>query len=239
MTILKTIVGFRLTNTLCALAMSAFAIETQSGMMFYTNEESWKADLDYIETFSLTSENIGLAEELVADPTTNGQRLGSVLTFNLADTGLSSTFRIATEFDTAYVRPSGPRPSYIDVSDTSNDDFDVSLLTGTPVGALGIHLFGNDILTGERFEVYGEGGAFLGSTSITPGSPDPSQVGFLGVISDVAISRIFFDEDSGSDDIGIAGLSFGTLPTVPVPVPPSVALVGIGLASLGWSRRRK
>ncbi|HER27244.1 MAG TPA: hypothetical protein ENI69_09060 [Rhodospirillales bacterium] len=82
--------------------------------------------------------------------------------------------------------------------------------------------------------------AFSGSHAIIEGLISPSEAGFFGVISDVALS-VFAATNNGSKLI-IDNITYGTTGTngvSVVPLPPSAILFGTALLGLAGLRRRK
>lgn len=84
-----------------------------------------------------------------------------------------------------------------------------------------------------------------GATSITlTGSNGATQI--LSGLGDLAISgmgnvtSIVFniDQDGGTQGVGFSAISVDNAPAQQVPVPGSLALLGLGLGALGFSRRR-
>jgi hypothetical protein len=111
---------------------------------------------------------------------------------------------------------------YIGIGDdlhySSNDDFEigVSASEGAEVFAIGIFVDSNEAYAGESLHVYNELGIKLveftneaGQEPLLP-HPETSRDGvFMGVVSPEPLSRIWFDEDSGGDDIRVKHFRFG------------------------------
>ncbi len=93
-----------------------------------------------------------------------------------------------------------------DIDNRENDDFEISFAADEPpVYAVSFELRDSNSTNGETVRVYGESGELigaLGGASFTGSSPT------LSILSEVPISRIVFDEDSGGDDIAVAAFAF-------------------------------
>ena len=69
----------------------------------------------------------------------------------------------------------------------------------------------NEPVAGESLSVYGLGGKPLGRLTSIP-RKDTNAETFLGVVSNVPLSRIVFDEDATGDDIALSDIMFARLP---------------------------
>jgi hypothetical protein len=176
------------------------------------------------------------ADEISSPPGTNTP-LGPQLTFRRENTGLPLDFQLrALNVDPAVparalvysdnengwpifqklicIGDVDGVPGYPNsVSLYQNDDFEVSVTNRRgQVFAVGMTVWANYYGAGENLKIYGEDGALL--DSLTYGLPSISAYGtseyvFMGVVSDVPISRIVFDERADGDDIAIRDFRFG------------------------------
>jgi hypothetical protein len=176
------------------------------------------------------------ADEISSPPGTNAA-LGPQLTFRRENTGLPLDFQLrALNVDPAVpgralvysdnekgwpifqtlicIGDIDGVPGYPNsVSLYQNDDFEVSVTNRRgQVFAIGMTVWANYYGAGENLKIYGEDGALL--DSLTYGLPSISAYGtseyvFMGVVSDVPISRIVFDERDDGDDLAIRNFRFG------------------------------
>ncbi len=200
-----------------------------------------------METFETTADNIAKAQEVSSPPPNNAQ-LGSTLTFYSTDTSLSWGFRLnALQLGASLVFNDCEGylvwPNVLSIGDINNyenDDWQLEILSGPPLYAFAFNLI-NDNDPYDYIYVYGQGGTLLGSTHDLPyclygGDPYPY---FFGLISTDPISKIYFDEDVGPDDIGISDFRFASIPTAnPIPEPASGLLLVAGLSGLACLLRR-
>lgn len=188
--------------------------------VFFTNEADWVAATTNRELFQTTADHVGLADEVDA-PAANNVDVGSNLTFQAVNTGLSWSFRVATlqpgagfTFNDNEEGPGfPPYPGFEEalsvgeINDYEDDDFEVVILDGPP-----LHGAAMDI--GENDPMYTDGGVYVYNTAsqfigFSPGVPVLSNAfAFLGVVSDDAIGRIVVDEDAEDDDMSVRHFRF-------------------------------
>jgi hypothetical protein len=246
---------------LCGLMLSHSSLALADTTSFYTDLTNWQNALSGydIESWITTSENIGKADEVASDPAPN-TKVGPVLTFDKANTSLSSSFQIESlqyerllvkngeagftfddqdgglahdsDFDNAL--------SVGDMDDFEDDDWSLSLLNGSTMTGFGVELRDNRFETGESISLYS--GASLLTTLYFSDyySPFPTSTAnnFIGIATDYTFDQVVFNEDAGGDDIAIADFRFAN--TAVAPEPASTALFLSGLSTLGvFSWRRK
>lgn len=207
---------------------SVFPIQA-ANVTFYTTASSWQTATGLFQTFDTTAANIEKANE-VGLPSGNDVALGNTLTFGTANTGLQRSFNLrslqsSSQFifnDSTGVWQNAISVGAIDVHE--DDDWEMNILSGPGLRSFAFELVNNDEGASDSYSVYGTGNVLLGSIS---GASIPTSVGdttrFLGVISDVDIVRILYNDDTGGDDIGFRNLQFGTH----IPEPNSLLLMGL------------
>jgi len=201
---------------------------SSAGVNCYLNKTQWEmavaemAGEGLITDFLTTPGNIALANEVGAPPGAN-MSLGSIITFEPANTGLPFTFYLRAtiggyrlvyddqEGHPAFQPMDQQRSISIgDADDEENDNFEI----GVPewdrnhaVFAIGITVGDNAAEGEERIEVEG-----LGLSKTFAMSPDcPLTHGFIGVVSTVPLTSLFFNEGNGGDDIFVRDFRFGVL----------------------------
>jgi len=195
----------------------------------YLNKTQWEmavaamAGEGLITDFLTTAQNIAMADEVGAPPSPNTS-LGSTITFRPAHTGLPFTFYLRATIGghhLVYDDQEGGRPAFYpldqqrsisigDVDNQENDNFEI----GVPewdrnhaVFAIGITVGGNGAEAEEGIEVTGL--TLSERFGMTPSCPETH--GFIGVVSTEPLTRLFFNEGNGGDDIFVRDLRFGVL----------------------------
>jgi len=155
------------------------------------------------------------ASQIATTPVGNTS-LGKNLTFPGIATGLPLDFDFHTpkcemvyndqEFSASYY----PCLSIGDVDNCDDDDFEVTVTRidqGYTVQAMGIWVGDSKREDGESLRVYGENDLFL--QEFTGGVLPHGGIQFMGVVSAVPLTRFYFDEHSGGDDICTKDFHFG------------------------------
>ena len=163
----------------------------------------------------LGADEITDASQIATTPAGNDP-LGWKLTFPGIATGLPLDFDFNSpnaemvyndnEFSGSFY----PCLSIGDVDNWDNDDFELKVTATNPgytVMALGIFVMDNERESGETLRVYGENDLLL--QEFTSGVLPHYGSGFMGVISAVPLTRFYFNEHSGGDDICTKDFHFG------------------------------
>jgi hypothetical protein len=179
--------------------------------------------------FDTTAANVALANEVASPPGVGAYLCGPPgnpqpscqLSFEAVNTQLCRDFTLRSlqagsgiTFDDSQERSDSPAwqeaLSIGDINDHPNDDFAFSFGTGEPVHAFGFHFVDNQRQRDESLKVYGPGDQLI---AILPGHlapvSDGNRVAFVGIVSPLPITRVFFDEDTSGDDLAIRDFRFG------------------------------
>ena len=200
--------------------------DAKSDIMLFTDEATWLSHTSYASSvgFAFTADNVALADEVFSPPAPL-TFLGHQLTFQSGNTGLPFDFvfreeRSATIVEVVYTT------NALGAGPTWEHDWSVVLGTGQPVLEIGLELGGNTD-TGTFYRIFDTSDNEIGILS-------GGQSNFLGIVSDVAIGHILYDDTDISGGVGLWELK------VPVvPVPGAVILGTIGLVFAGWLGKRK
>ncbi len=200
----------------------------------YLNKSEWQqavaalAGDGLIREMLTTAENLTLANE-VSNPPVPNQGMGQILTFDSSATGYPFIFDLmATRpgynlvFDD---QENGPGFSDMDqqrsisigdIDNDENDNFAIHIIEWQPncaVFAIGITVGNNEVESDEQVQVKGinnfiklwnnEDGDVIPSC--------PSSIEFLGFVSTVPITDIWFNEGNDGDDIFVRDFCFGVL----------------------------
>lgn len=241
--------------SLCIAAL--FSADAMADTVLVTDSAVWNANLvgGSLESFDTSAANLALSDELAAAPGSNDD-IGSVLSFDSANTGLSRSF-ILSSVNVPATSPRGFTYSdnegslgganHLSVGDVNGvagsptptidyEDDDFRVVTDISMTAFSFVLIGNDTNISESIQL------FLGSSPVATltGVPTTSSSGevFIGILSTDAFDTIIFDEDrtgDGGDDVAIQDFQFAEAAAVPEPGC-SILVTALGLVAL---RRRK
>ena len=200
----------------------------------YLNKSEWQQAIAALAGNCLTRDlpttanNLTLANEVTTPPGPN-TGMGNTLTFESLETGYPFKFDLmATQasnlvFDDQENGPAFPNNpeqersiSIGDVDNEDNDNFSIEIIEWQPncaVIAIGITVGDNERESDEQVQVRGTGG-FLKLWNDEDGNCVPNCQGstsFLGVVSTVPITELWFNEGNGGDDIFVRDFCFGVL----------------------------
>ena len=225
------------------IATLAWAMpQASASVRFYKNESDWLAAVSGVEMLTIDANGVALATEVAAPPVLD-QSLGTELTFDAADTGLSLSFELeALQPGASVVFGDDASARWADslsigrIDYYEDDDWQIRILPGSaPIRAFAFTLVDSHRGDGESFSIYDAADDMLGSTIDIPyeiGGDDDDRVHFLGVVSSSPIVRIEFDEGLGDDDIAIGDMRFAAIPE-----PATMSLLAMG--GLAMLRRRR
>lgn len=196
--------------------------------VYFTDEVEWNNAVEKLSAkiYKLDTTREGMAKcEEISEVVPNGTRVPT-MTWMPTNTGIPTEFvleakqgELVCEDDEIF----GGAASWIsigDVNDREDDDFEVVVKPPTDVDvfAIAITVGDNVVEMGERLEVYDEND-ILRATFVDCAFaekpcfdlPDEEQQAFVGIVSGIPLSRIFFDEHIGGDDIAVRDLRFGVI----------------------------
>jgi len=198
----------------------------------YLNKTEWMlaaerlAGDDKIVQFPTTAENVALANEMGWLPGPNVS-LGSIITLDGTATGFPFDFSLQATigghrliFDDQAGSPLRDAFAPLDqersisignVDDEENDNFEIRIPEWDPkagVFAIGITVADNSAESGEEIIMTGIGG-FTKTFGLRPHCP--GSHGFIGIVSTVPITSLFFNENNAGDDIFVRDPEFGVL----------------------------
>ena len=205
---------------------------SEANAVCYLNETEWQmavaalAGDSLITAFPTTAGNVALSNE-VTDPPDSNTWLGNILTFDSSVTHFPFTFYLRAPYAPTYgfvfEDQEGGFPAFGsmdqarslsvgDVDDEENDDFEIQIQVWDPqtaVFAVGFTVGDNNKEDGEYVDVNGVDGF---NKKFDDTSPDcPGTLGFIGIVSTVPITSIYFNEVYLEDDIFVKDLRFGVL----------------------------
>ncbi len=201
----------------------------------YLNKSEWQQAIAALAGDGLTREllttadNLTLANEVDIPPVPN-TAMGNVLTFDSLETGYPFKFDLQAtnaNYDLVFDdqeggpgfsgNPEQERSISIgDIGDNENDNFAIHIIEWQPncaVIAVGITVGSNERESDEQVQVRGTGG-FLKLWNDEDGNCVPycpASTSFLGVVSTVPITELWFNEGNGDDDIFVRDFCFGVL----------------------------
>ncbi len=203
-----------------------------ASVQFFTNEANWLAAVQSVEIFNTNATNVALADE-IASPPNDLDTISRVLTFQSSNTNLSHSLQLEAILQTN-IQFSRPISNSLSIGvfgggALQNDDWEIRVLDGPGLTAFAFDLVSNNEKTGETFSIFGSGDVLLGTLDEsgipTPGT-DGNGFNFLGVISSDPITRMFFDDEDGSDNIGVANFR---LAEAVVPEASSILLLSLAV----------
>ncbi len=184
-------------------------------VQFVQNEAAWASLVGGSILFDTTAANLALSNELVSPPGGNAQ-MGPVLTFQSVP-GMCRDWQLRALQPGAHLvfedqewtaNPLANSIGIGDIDNHENDDWRVTWLGGAPMYAFGTWVIDNGSNQGEWLRVFDPTGQLMGSLDTTPLTGGETQ-SFVGVISNLPIGSIEFDEDAGGDDLAIRHFRFG------------------------------
>jgi hypothetical protein len=180
-----------------------------------------------IHEFPTTAENILKANEVTVLPVPN-TGMGPILTWERPATGYPFNFQLngpsSGSNGLVYLDEESGVPcwrpeiydrsiSIGDVDNAENDNFEINITDwdlDCVVFAIGIDVGDNEAASEEYIEVEGTGG-FTDTSDVVPDCKN--TLGFIGIVSTVPLTSVFFNEGNGPDDIFVRDFAFGYLVT--------------------------
>jgi len=232
----------RISKLAFMLAALVFAGQASATVITYTSQSSWLAALSgaavTTETFDGASSSF--------DENTSDNIIGTNLTLDLGDTGptgLTGSGQLEFEVDSSST--SSGQGLEINIKSTVFYGFALLNLTDNESSSPTVNL--------HEIAIIIDGFGFLlsdilGLTSFPETSSEDAIAPFIGFISTVEISSFQFvhgdairDVTGSYESFWLDGLSIARSMPNPMPAsaPATLAIFGIGLARLGWSRRKK
>ena len=202
-------------------------VDTKAATILYTDEATWLSQTitGFAQSFSITPTTVALADEVLLPPT-NDTLLGPSLTFQSGNTGLPFDFIFQDESP-----DSGTQVIFINgvigSTPTTHHDWSVNFTAGLPVFEIGLDLTGG--IDPSAFRVFDTANTQVASITGIPS--------FIGIISDVPIGSVLFDDTPTPGGMGFDGFIVPT--AAPIPVPSALLLFCSGLVGLAGLGRKK
>ena len=197
----------------------------------YLNKTEWQmavanlAGDSLITEFPTTADNLTLSNEVTIPPVSN-THMGYILTFDSSETHFPFSFYLKSPYATTYGLTfmddeGGPAfgamdqersISIGDVNDEENDDFEIKIQVWDPqvaVFAIGITVGDNAKEAGEFVDVNGVQEFYKKFEETSPNCAGTH--GFIGIVSTVPITSVYFNEVYLEDDIFVRDFNFGVL----------------------------
>ena len=188
-------------------------------VILYSDFDDWRAAVEEADMpwyqFLTSAQNVYMANEVLTLPGKN-EWLGDILTWQADNTGFPFDFYLKSENespsnDLVYhdTESSGDFPnetiSIGDIGNHEDDDFSLGMIGDSPVFGMYLYIGDNKVVTNEVAYIYAA-------------KPDSEEVRIaqffeptpphFGIISNVPLRRIFYDEDTGGDDIYVKDFYF-------------------------------
>lgn len=200
------------------LALAALPASAQTATL-YLDEQAWLAAVQSVQVVVFNASTVAKANEIPTPPAPEDP-LGSVLTFESANTGIGTSFRLESlndqwifedRFIDEHLSPGPIDPG--GAGPFENDDFTIVLLSNQR-RALSFLIRNNNAVPSEEILVRGAGGTVLASFPLITASGDQ----FYGIVASVPIHSVLVDEALDEEDITVARLQLADA-AAPVPAP--------------------
>ena len=198
---------------------------------------------------AFTASGIAMANEVTSVPGSD-QGVGNSLTYNLAAGGQQFDINLYAPQSQDFVNHDGYRDRYWEdymsigrMNNHKNDDVGFVISSGNVYG-FSFTVFDNTSRGGEQITVELSDGS---SQTLWTSNRFATNSDSWGVPLDTyqfyssgaTITSVFFNEDSGGDNVGLHSMTLSGVDFAPVPVPTAVWLFGSALISLVSIKRRQ